>query len=209
LERFAPKEWLDIENLWKEGKITSKECLDAQMSLLNITKKDLYEFLDGIKIDEGFLEFVKFVKSNYNAKVYILSDGFRLFIKKILGCYDVKIDGIYANSVYFINNKFKTLYRYSQNDCQLGVCKCHLLQKLKEDKIVYIGDGMSDFCASKKADFVFAKGKLLNFLKAQNMSHFTIFSYFEGIIDQLPFVLENLHEERGNTIDRTRSLLLG
>jgi len=179
------------------------------MSLLNITKKDLYEFLDGIKIDKGFLEFVKFVKSNYNAKVYILSDGFRLFIKKILGRYDVKIDGIYANSVYFINNKFKTLYRYSQNNCQLGVCKCHLLQKLKEDKIVYIGDGMSDFCASKNADFVFAKGKLLNFLKAQNMSHFTNFSYFEGIIDQLPFVLENLHEERGNIINRTRGLLLG
>jgi Uncharacterized conserved protein, possibly involved in methylthioadenosine recycling len=83
------------------------------------------------------------------------------------------------------------------------------VQKLKDDKAIYIGDGMSDFCASKNADFVFAKGKLLNFLKAQNVSHFTGFSYFEDIINQLPFVLENLHEERGNTIDRTRSLLLG
>jgi 2,3-diketo-5-methylthio-1-phosphopentane phosphatase len=209
LERFASKEWLEAEKLWKEGKISSKECLDMQISLVNITKDQLEDFLSNVHIDKSFIKFLDYVKSNFNAKVYILSDGFRLFIKKILKDHLEKIDGIYANNLYFINKKFKTLYRYSQKDCQLGVCKCHLVQKLKDDKAIYIGDGMSDFCASKNADFVFAKGKLLNFLKTQNVSHFTGFSYFEDIINQLPFVLENLYEERGNTIDRTGSLLLG
>ena len=209
LERFASSEWQDIEKLWQEGKISSKECLDIQLSLVKITRSDLEDFLKSIKIDEGFLEFVDYVKSNFNARVYILSDGFRLFIKKILGSFEKKIDGIYANNLYFINNTFKTLYRYSKADCQLGVCKCDIVNKLKSDINIYIGDGMSDFCASKHADFIFAKGKLLNFLKAQNVKHFTSFSYFEDIINQLPFVLEKLDEERRDSGDRERSLLLG
>ncbi|GAB6077779.1 MtnX-like HAD-IB family phosphatase [Hydrogenobaculum acidophilum] len=209
MERFASKEWQEAEKLWQEGKITSKECLDIQMSLVNITKKDLEEFLHSIKMDESFFAFLDYVKSNLNAKVYIVSDGFRLFIKKILGDYKNKVDGIYANYLYFINNKFKTLYRYSKNDCNLGVCKCDLVQKLKTDTNIYVGDGVSDFCAIKHADFVFAKGKLLNFLKAQNVSNFTSFSYFEDIINQLPFVLEKLYEERGYTGYRKRSVFLG
>lgn len=209
MERFAPDEWKDVEKLWQEGKISSKECLDAQLSLVNISKNDLEDFLKSVEIDKGFLMFIDYVKYHFNANIYILSDGFRLFIKKILGDYIKKVDGVYANNLYFINNKFKTLYRYSKDDCQLGVCKCDIVNKLASDVNVYIGDGISDFCASKHADFVFAKGKLLHFLKAQNVKDFTSFSYFEDIINQLPFVLEKLYEGRRDTGNRKRGMFLG
>ncbi len=152
--------------------------------------------MDSIKVDGSFLDFVEFVRARYNAKIYILSDGFRLFIKKILKNHIEKIDKVYANNLYFINKNFKTLYRYSKANCKMGVCKCSILDSLKSSTNIYIGDGFSDFCASTHADFIFAKGKLLNFLKNSDVKHFTMFSSFKDIIYQLPFVLENLHEER-------------
>jgi 2,3-diketo-5-methylthio-1-phosphopentane phosphatase len=89
LENYASRQWFEIEKLWNEGKITTRECLDAQMALITISEKELDDFLSKIEIDENFLMFVNFVKSNYNSKVYILIDGFKLFIEKILKPYGI------------------------------------------------------------------------------------------------------------------------
>ncbi|ACD65993.1 MAG TPA: 2,3-diketo-5-methylthio-1-phosphopentane phosphatase [Sulfurihydrogenibium sp.] len=211
LENYASRQWLEIEKLWNEGKITTRECLDAQMALITITEKELDDFLSKIEIDESFLMFVDFVKSNYNSKVYILSDGFKLFIEKILKPYGVlsNIDGIYANNVKLINNKFQTFYNHSKHDCQLGVCKCSLVQSLKNSKSIYIGDGRSDFCVSQTTDFVFAKGKLFDFLKENKFKHFTKFSTFKDVINKIPYIKEILYEERRNLGSRAGSMFMG
>lgn len=167
------------------------------MSLIrDISKDKLYEFLDSIQIDPGFMKFIDFAKSNYNAKIYILSDGFRLFIKRILKNHLSKIDGIFSNRLYLINKSFKTSYPHTKNDCPIGVCKCSLYQKLKTEKAIYIGDGRSDFCIGGKADFVFAKGKLKTYLESKNVKNFISFSCFEDIINQLP-LLENVNGRKG------------
>jgi len=49
------------------------------------------------------------------------------------------------------------------SDCGTsGVCKSPLMEQLQifGSKSIYIGDGFSDFCPSKKADMVFAKNIL-------------------------------------------------
>ena len=162
----------------------------------NISQTLLQQFLENIDIDKDFFNFINLIKHKYKAKIYIVSDGFKLFIKSILKDNLKYIDGVYANSLYMINNQFKIIYGYQKNDCQNGVCKCMLFDKLKNGFNIYIGDGKSDFCVSTKADFIFAKGKLANYLKDKNMHNFTRFSCFKDIINQLPFVMENLYERK-------------
>ena len=70
-----------------------------------------------------------------------------------------------------------------------GTCKCSVIKKLKEKykKVLYIGDGQSDFCAADKADILFAKGSLLKYCKTNNISSIE----FENFNDILKYLNRN------------------
>ena len=180
-EMYAPN-WMDSEKLWIEGKISSRENAIIQVGLLkNVTQKQLNDYVDSIEIDDYFLEFVEFVKSN-NIKLTILSDGFDLFIKKILERYNLNIP-YYANKLIYKDGKFNIEFPYYNENCdkKAGMCKC---QKVKEKKFCYIGDGTSDLCIASKADILFASKKLHQFCKENNIKH-SHFTSFRNIIDIL------------------------
>ena len=39
------------------------------------------------------------------------------------------------------------------------------------EKIVFIGDGVSDYCAADKADFLWAKSSLIKYCEKNNIKH--------------------------------------
>lgn len=178
-EMYAPN-WIDSENLWIQGKISSRENAIIQVGLLkNISQKQLDDYINSIEIDEYFLEFVDYVKSK-NIKLTILSDGFDLFIKKTLERYNLNIP-YYANKLIYKNGKFNIEFPYYNENCdkKAGMCKC---QKVKESKFCYIGDGTSDLCIAKKADFLFVTKNLYTYCKEHNIKH-SHFKSFRNIID--------------------------
>ena len=176
------KNWMDSEKLWIEGKISSKENAIIQVGLLkNVSQKQLDDYIDSIEIDDYFLDFVDYVKSR-NIKLTILSDGFDLFIQKILERYNLDIP-YYANKLIYKNGDFSIEFPYYEENCdkKAGMCKCH---KVKEDKFCCIGDGVSDLCIASKADFLFATKNLYKYCNENNIkcSHF---NSFRNIIDML------------------------
>lgn len=181
-EMYAPKSWIDSEKLWVEGKISSRENAIIQVGLLNnISQKQLDDYINSIKIDDYFLEFVDFVKLN-NIKLTILSDGFDLFIKKVLERYNLNIP-FYANKLTYRDGKFDIDFPYYNESCdkKAGMCKCN---KVKEKSFCYIGDGTSDLCIAAKADFLFASKKLHEYCVKNNIKH-SHFTSFRNIIDVL------------------------
>ena len=139
-EMYASANWIDSEKLWIEGKISSKENAIIQVGLINnVTQKQFDDYIDAIEIDDYFLDFVDFVKSN-NIKLTILSDGFDLFIQKVLERYNLDIP-FYANKLIYKNSKFSIEFPYYNENCdkKAGMCKC---QKVKESnfkvKVVHI-----------------------------------------------------------------------
>lgn len=169
LQVYADKKWLDVEERWIQGEIGSKECIEEQMKLFpSMTEKIMNDFVDSIEIDETFVPFYNYLKSE-NIDFCIVSDGFDLFIKKILKRYGISDVKIFSNKVTFENGKFLTSFPYSKNDClrQSGVCKCNVLKsnRIVTKRLIYAGDGISDFCVSKMADILFAKGSLLEYCK--------------------------------------------
>ena len=181
-EMYAHENWLESEKLWIEGRISSRENAITQVGLLkNISQKQLDDYINSIEIDDYFLDFVDFVKSN-GIKLTILSDGFDLFIRRVLKRYDLDIP-FYANKLIFKNEKFSIEFPYYNENCKkkAGMCKC---QKVKEKNFCYIGDGTSDLCIAAKADLLFASKKLHEYCKKNNIKH-SHFSSFRNIIDTL------------------------
>lgn len=181
-ELYAAENWLDSEKLWIEGKISSKENAIIQVGLLkNISQKQLDDYINSIEIDDYFLDFVSYVKSK-NIKLTILSDGFDLFIQKVLERYSLDIP-YYANKLIFKDSKFSIEFPYYNKNCdkKAGMCKC---QKVKESKFCYIGDGTSDLCIATKADVLFASKNLHKYCKENDINH-SHFTTFRNIIDVL------------------------
>jgi 2-hydroxy-3-keto-5-methylthiopentenyl-1-phosphate phosphatase len=172
LEKYATDDWIFFENLWLENKIGSRECLERQINCIHhFSNKDLKEFIDSVEIDEHFPLLLKEIKE-LNLELYIVSDGFDLFISKILKKYGINNIKIFSNLLYLDNSTLKPIFPFCNKDCIFGsgLCKCSILKELaKGRQVVYIGDGKSDFCVSRHADIIFAKGKLADHCRDNNL----------------------------------------
>lgn len=175
IKTYALNGWEDIENSWSEGKISSKECLIEEFKLIpNLSEGLIDRFTSDIKIDEYFLDFYKIISDN-NIDFFVVSDGLDFFINKILANHGLSDIKIISNHAEFIDGNFKITFPNDSNQClnNAGTCKCKILSDLKNqyNKIIYIGDGVSDYCVADKADILFAKLKLADYCKKNNIKH--------------------------------------
>lgn len=185
LRLYASKEWLDIEDEWIKGKIGSKECIERQMGLFpQMDEHTIQNFINSIEIDAAFPDFLNYLKKE-NIDFFIVSDGFDYFINRILKNYNIGDVKIFSNKLEFKNGKFKTYFPYFDFSCKQGsgVCKCNVIHsnRIVTKRLLYAGDGMSDFCASHNADILFAKGKLLEYGKNTKINNLIGFESFEEI----------------------------
>lgn len=180
-EKFAPKEWMDSEKLWVEGKISSMENAITQVGLLpSLSEEIVEEYINSIEIDDYFIEFVEYLKKN-NIELVVLSDGFDLFIKKTLEKHGIKNIKIYANHlVHKKDGTFEIEFPYHNPNCEkkAGMCKC---DKITEDKFCFIGDGTSDLCVARKAEILFATKSLCKYCVKNTIKHNKFNSFYDII----------------------------
>ena len=188
LEDYADDKWLDIENDWREGKFGSQECLVRQFALVpNLTPKLIDSFLDTMEIDKGFIPFCKKARLK-KIPVLILSDGLDYFINKILEKNKLDFINVITNHAYFggkYNTDFIIEFPNDSKHCSnnAGTCKCKAVKNLKNlyKKVVYVGDGASDFCVSKEPDIVYAKAGLAEYCRNNNIKYKKFDSYYDII----------------------------
>lgn len=185
-EKYADKKWLDVEKDWVEGKISSKECLIKEFDFVpGLSEKLIDDYLSNIHIDSSFVEFYKKTQEK-DIDLFVVSDGVDYFINKILEKEGLNNLNIISNHGEFVNGKFVLSFPNDNPLCKnnSGTCKCAVVnEKRKEyEKIVYLGDGTSDFCVADKADVLFAKEKLYNFCSSKGIKSIK----FERIKD-IPF----------------------
>ncbi len=179
LTRFASPEWEEIEKLWLDGEIGSQQCLAMQMKLIKAPLPEIFEFIDSIAIDPTFFDFVKLLRAEHVGHA-IVSDGFSIFINRILAKHGISNVDIYANNFIEHQGALKTYFPFKKERCAAGNCKCATAQKLcVQPPLVLIGDGSSDFCVAEKADVVFAKGKLAAYCKRNNIEYHQFDTFME------------------------------
>ena len=176
IENYAKGDWETIERNWAEGKINSQDCLIEEFKLIpNLSESLISDFIQKkLDIDKYFTDFFNYIKQK-NIDFFIVSDGIDYFINKILNKYYIQGISIIANHGEFINNEFKITFPNKSDFCvnNSGTCKCKVLNNLRQkyEKIIYIGDGVSDYCVCDKADILFAKSRLASFCKQKKINY--------------------------------------
>lgn len=184
IEAYAQDGWEEIEEDWVQGKIDSKECLTEEFKLVpNLSEELISQFIETISIDETFINFYnKIVKKGID--FYIVSDGIDYFIDRILKKYNLNEVKAISNHGEFRGEFFEITFPNDNPNCvnNAGTCKCKVLNDLKKnyDKIIYIGDGASDFCVADKADILYAKKRLLEFCQDKGIKYIP-YNKFEDI----------------------------
>ena len=174
LKTHADNRWLDVEEEWKDGRIGSRECLSQQVALLSATAGEVDRLADNIEIDPHFRDFVAYCES-HGVPVAIVSDGLDGVIGRILTRNGMGHLPVFANALLATGrNSHRLVSPYFDESCHAGAgtCKCAVIERLRDDlpdrKILFVGDGRSDFCAAQRSsDIVAAKSKLLSHLRAR------------------------------------------
>ena len=59
-QTYAKDTWLDVERMWCQGVIGSKECLEREFELVeNLDKELIDEYISTLEIDPYFIAFIK------------------------------------------------------------------------------------------------------------------------------------------------------
>ena len=200
LEMFADPRWLEIEEDWKQGRIGSRECLAAQMRLVRATKDQIDALLASIEIDEGFVTLLDACAA-LGIETHIISDGFDYCIDRILGRPSMnlggRLNGTRILSSHLEVNRdcwlvdFPSFHQSCGHGC--ATCKPAMMSLLNRGggPAIFVGDGLSDKYAATSADLVFAKGKLADFCREQQIAH----RHYETLADVAQQLGELVHSD--------------
>jgi 2-hydroxy-3-keto-5-methylthiopentenyl-1-phosphate phosphatase len=172
LEKFADPEWKRIERAWVQGLINSQQCMASQIALVAAERPALETFFQSVIIDPAFPAFVR--EALTFADVAIVSDGLDYPIQQALQRLDIPPVPVFANRLRFTERGLNLSFPYGDAMCAVGsgVCKCAVARAVDGGRglaTVLIGDGRSDQCIARRADYVFAKGSLIKFCEAENI----------------------------------------
>jgi 2-hydroxy-3-keto-5-methylthiopentenyl-1-phosphate phosphatase len=196
LERFARPGWREIEAEWETGRIGSGECMKRQVALLDVSRAELDDFLAGVAIDPYFVSFVMAAR-RLGIVLEVVSDGIDHAIHRILALHG--LDGLSVRANHLVQLDERRWRLTSPNASAMcvsacGTCKCELLahHTAASRKVLFVGDGRSDFCVAAKADFVLAKSKLVDHCTRHGIAH----AAFRNFEDALALMV--------GTVDRSR-----
>jgi 2,3-diketo-5-methylthio-1-phosphopentane phosphatase len=183
LEKHASKDWLSLDKLYLDGKISSSACIKKQVNLLkNISTKQLLSTAEDIDIDDNFVNLLDLCKKN-KIKVEILSDGLDIYIKHLLKKNGIDPKKIKIRCNMFIENGI-VHYPYKKKLCTVACANCKAIHLNKKYFKIYIGDGKSDECVAQKSNLIFAKGHLSEYL-SKKKHNYIYFNNFNDIIKKL------------------------
>ena len=175
----------DCINRVIRGEITSFEYLDLILSSVNLSKEEIDEIINSMKLSNGFIDLYKYIKNN-GGDFAVVSAGSSYYIQPILDNLQLEYE-LFSNGGYFTNNGIKMEYpedKYRESFYGIDKGAVALALKEKYNTIIFAGDGSSDIAAAKHADIVFAKSTLAYKLSKTRIK-FYHFEDFDDILNIL------------------------
>jgi 2,3-diketo-5-methylthio-1-phosphopentane phosphatase len=157
-----------------------------------LTPEALDEYLAAIPIDPGFADLLALARRE-GIRFTVVSDGFDLYIERFLRLHGVEGLEVHANHAELAPGGVRVSFPNAAEgcDCFCAGCKRNLLLGLSdpESRIVYIGDGISDYCPAEHADIIFAKRDLAAYCNAHRLPHYP-FKTLGDVARQMALLLE-------------------
>jgi 2-hydroxy-3-keto-5-methylthiopentenyl-1-phosphate phosphatase len=169
LQRFAPASWRDLDRAMLAREISEREGLKREMALITAPDDVLRQTLEAeIRPAEGIEELIGLVRRK-GWPMQVVSGGLIGFAGALwrswgYGEIPLLANDHRRNAEGGIEVIEATTPRLREN---CSHCKSyHLQQALQRgSKIVYIGDGLTDYCPAQLAHRRYAKGNLLTHLR--------------------------------------------
>jgi len=213
VNHFSSGDWEAIDRDFCEGKICSKVAYSLIAKILRWSEDSLFHFIQQhASIDPHFTSFYQYCRER-GIDVKIVSDGLDFYIKMVLEIHHLSEIPFYANRTEFLREDGLDIsLPHSNEECGLcGTCKKRLVQIHREeyDSILFVGNGLSDRCGAKEADFVFAKDPLYTYCIKNDIScHF--FDDFDAILGDLKKNIRGIiFDLDGTLIESYEAIYLG
>ncbi|MFT5206702.1 MAG: 2-hydroxy-3-keto-5-methylthiopentenyl-1-phosphate phosphatase [Candidatus Omnitrophota bacterium] len=187
LQRYGDESlWQPLEGAWLNGEISSDDCMSRQLNTISVKPAELEQYINSIELDSGFDDLVRYL-DEAKMPLLILSDGFDYFIERILKKHDLGHVQYKSNHLSFDGKQFTPEFPYKHAICKkCANCKRRAIQILRPEyeKIIFVGDGLSDCCAIDEADIVYAKARLAQFC-LEKKRVFTPYSNLDDVLNDI------------------------
>lgn len=171
LERFARPGWQELERAWRAGAIGSRDCMAAQIELLDCSRDELAAHVAGLAIDPAFEAFVAAVEGA-GATLRIASDGLDHVIHAMLARPGLDHVPVCASRlVQRGERRWGLEFPHARRECRSGASTCKCAALVGRGATLVVGDGASDFCAAAHADLTFSKAALRDHCAARGIAH--------------------------------------
>ena len=186
LDAFAQGDWRQVLRGYKEHRISVGDFNTKAFAMVKDDETTLLEELKGrVKVRSGFHELVDYCQKK-GFRLVIVSNGLDFYIKAVLK--DLGLDSIevHAAQASFHPEGMKVQYIGPGGEkMDDGFKEAYIKSFLKLGyRVIYIGNGDSDFAPAKYAFYVFATGELLAYCKENSLKH----KPFENFFDIVSYV---------------------
>ena len=181
--------WRDVQKRFADAEITLAEYQEVTFSQIATTLEEQATFAcDNVSLRPGFCELAAFCTAN-GVEMAIASHGLDFYVTALLEAAGQGHLPVYAVETGVAPSGQPTFtYRFTKDGCAFapGNCKCSVVERYKEQgfRVLYAGDGNSDACPARNADFIFARDSLLRVCRTEGLPHAEL-TDFHVVLDYL------------------------
>ena len=179
--------WDSIEPRLRSGELTLEQAMEEEFATVRATPEQVIELvLRDAGRRPGLTELVRWAGAGGH-RFIVFSSGFRTVIETMLGHWGLGDLEVVSHEALFTPEGSRLVWSDRGEVCaECGRrCKRHDLRgRLAGERLVYIGDGISDRCGARMADVVFARDDLARDLAAEGHP-FIPFVDFVGVREWL------------------------
>lgn len=152
-------------------------------SMVRVDPAEAAELAATVEIDRQFHRFAAWCEQE-RIPLAVVSDGFGFYIERILKREGLGHLPVICNEM---ERSGEILFPNGNPACDFcACCKAQVARRLKAAgrHVVYIGDGVSDLYAARFADWVFARGRLEQFMQEHGSPYFPL-GDFDDVLGRL------------------------
>lgn len=186
LDRFGTAGWRDLLGEYRAGALDVETFMRRAFAPVREDRDVLAAYaLDRARVRPGFAEFAAFCARN-RFRLAIVSHGLGFYIRAILDRLGLSGLEVHAAAARFGPGKPALRYRGPGGRHRRGFFKIEYLESFRRrfERIIYLGNGVSDVAPARLADRVFATGDLAGACRAEGL-HCSEFETFHDILREL------------------------
>ena len=187
LDRFSKTDWRPLLEEFHRGTIKPRDYFEMPFRPITASKHDMQAYVrQTARLRTGFPELAHFCM-NGGIELAVVTYGLDFYVEALLETANLQRLPTYAVGARFSDRGIDFEYGYTREGCtEWGNCKCSVLDGYRERgyRVYYAGDGISDYCPARRADFVFAKSRLLEMCRKESLPNRELRDFFD-VLDYL------------------------